>query len=78
VGLGFSVFAMLIVIELFGSPFLRNISVIIALMFGKGRLGGGGGREGGSDERRQDCSTSRAEDITGTVFVGAMGEEDPR
>lgn len=34
VGLGFSVFAMLIIIELFGSPFLRNISVIIALLFG--------------------------------------------
>lgn len=34
VGLGFSVFSMLIIIELFGSPFLRNCSVIIALLFG--------------------------------------------
>lgn len=37
VGLGFSVFAMLIVIELFGSPFLRNASVIISLLFGARR-----------------------------------------
>ena len=34
VGLGFSVFSMIILIEIFGSPFLRNCAVVIALMFG--------------------------------------------
>ncbi|KAL6771374.1 XUV1 [Auxenochlorella protothecoides x Auxenochlorella symbiontica] len=34
VGLGFSVFVMLVIIELFGSPFLRNCAVIISLLFG--------------------------------------------
>lgn len=34
VGLGFSVFVMLVIIELFGSPFLRNCGVIISLLFG--------------------------------------------
>ena len=34
VGLGFSVFLMLIVIELFGSPMMKNCNVIIALLFG--------------------------------------------
>jgi uracil-xanthine permease len=34
VGLGALVFAMLVFIELFGSPFLRNIEVVIALLFG--------------------------------------------
>lgn len=33
-GLGFSVFAMIILIEIFGSPFLRNCGVVIALLFG--------------------------------------------
>lgn len=34
VGLGFSVFSMLVVIELFGSPVMKNCNVIIALLFG--------------------------------------------
>jgi len=34
IGLGFSCFAILIVIELFGSPFAKNANVIIALFFG--------------------------------------------
>ena len=34
VGLGFSVFVMLIIIELFGSPMMKNCNVIIALLFG--------------------------------------------
>ncbi|GAB4815854.1 hypothetical protein N2152v2_002900 [Parachlorella kessleri] len=34
VGLGFASFSMLVIIELFGSPFLRNCSVIVALLFG--------------------------------------------
>jgi uracil-xanthine permease len=34
VGLGALVFAMLVFLELFGSPFLRNIEVVIALLFG--------------------------------------------
>lgn len=34
IGLGFSVFLMLIVIELFGSPMMKNCNVIIALLFG--------------------------------------------
>lgn len=34
VGLGFSVFTMLIIIELFGSPIMKNCNVIIALLFG--------------------------------------------
>lgn len=34
VGLGFSVFIMIIIIEVFGSPFLRNVAVIIGLLFG--------------------------------------------
>ena len=34
VGLGFSVFVMIIIIEIFGSPFLRNCSVVIGLLFG--------------------------------------------
>jgi len=34
VGLGFSVFVMLVIIELFGSPIMKNCNVIIALLFG--------------------------------------------
>jgi uric acid-xanthine permease len=34
VGLGFSVVFMLILVELFGSPFMKNCNVIIALLFG--------------------------------------------
>jgi len=34
VGLGFSVILMLIVVELFGSPFMKNCNVVIALLFG--------------------------------------------
>jgi NCS2 family nucleobase:cation symporter-2 len=34
VGLGFSVFSMIILVEIFGSPFLRNCAVIIGLFFG--------------------------------------------
>ena len=34
VGLGFSVVFMLILVELFGSPFMKNANVIIALLFG--------------------------------------------
>lgn len=34
VGLGAIVFGVLVIIELFGSPFMRNIEVIIALLFG--------------------------------------------
>ena len=34
IGLGFSVMAMLIFIELFGSVFMKNCNVIIALLFG--------------------------------------------
>lgn len=34
VGLGFSVFAFLIIVELFGSPFLRNVGVVLSLLFG--------------------------------------------
>jgi len=33
-GLGVSVFVMLILIEMFGSPFMRNCEVVIALIFG--------------------------------------------
>lgn len=33
-GLGLIVFVTLVVIELFGSPFMRNAEVIIALLFG--------------------------------------------
>ncbi len=32
---GFASFSMLVIIELFGSPFLRNCSVIVALLFGE-------------------------------------------
>lgn len=34
VGLGFAVFLTIILIEVFGSPFLRNCGVVIALLFG--------------------------------------------
>ena len=34
VGLGFSVVCMLVLVELFGSPFMKNCNVIIALLFG--------------------------------------------
>jgi len=34
VGLGFSVVIMLVLVELFGSPFMKNCNVIIALLFG--------------------------------------------
>lgn len=34
IGLGFSVFAMLVLIELFGSVFMKNCNVILALLFG--------------------------------------------
>lgn len=34
VGLGFVVFITLCVVELFGTPFMRNIEVVIALLFG--------------------------------------------
>jgi uracil-xanthine permease len=34
VALGFSVMLMLIIVELFGSPFMKNANVIIALLFG--------------------------------------------
>lgn len=34
IGLGFSVFAMLVLIELFGSPFMKNCNVVISLLFG--------------------------------------------
>eukprot|EP01026_Neomeris_dumetosa_P027066 TRINITY_DN2202_c1_g1_i18.p1 TRINITY_DN2202_c1_g1~~TRINITY_DN2202_c1_g1_i18.p1 ORF type:complete len:568 (-),score=65.47 TRINITY_DN2202_c1_g1_i18:386-2089(-) len=34
IGLGLVVFVTLVVIELFGSPFLRNIQVVLALLFG--------------------------------------------
>lgn len=34
IGLGFAVFAMIVVLELFGSPFMRNVEVIIALLVG--------------------------------------------
>lgn len=34
VGLGFSVLCMLVFIELFGSPFMKNCNVVIALLFG--------------------------------------------
>jgi len=34
IGLGFSVVLMLILVELFGSPFMKNANVIIALLFG--------------------------------------------
>lgn len=34
VGLGFAVFGFIVVLELFGSPFLRNCEVVVALLFG--------------------------------------------
>ncbi|CAM9171480.1 unnamed protein product [Ascophyllum nodosum] len=34
VGLGFSVFSMLVILEVLGSPFMRSINVVIALLFG--------------------------------------------
>ena len=34
IGLGFSVMVMLVIIEIFGSTFMRNCNVIIALLFG--------------------------------------------
>jgi len=34
IGLGFSVIVMLILVELFGSPFMKNCNVVIALLFG--------------------------------------------
>ncbi|CAM9667929.1 unnamed protein product [Pylaiella littoralis] len=34
VGLGFSVFSMLVLLEIFGSPFMRSINVVVALLFG--------------------------------------------
>ncbi|CAN0382306.1 unnamed protein product [Ectocarpus sp. 12 AP-2014] len=34
VGLGFSVFAMLVLLEVFGSPFMRSVNVVVALLFG--------------------------------------------
>ncbi len=34
IGLGFSVFVMLVLVELFGSPMMKNCNVIIALLFG--------------------------------------------
>ena len=34
VGLGFSVLCMLLLVELFGSPFMKNCNVVIALLFG--------------------------------------------
>jgi len=34
IGLGFSVIIMLVLVELFGSPFMKNCNVIIALLFG--------------------------------------------
>lgn len=32
IGLGFAVFSMILVLELFGSPFLRNVEVVVALL----------------------------------------------
>jgi len=34
IGLGFAVMVMLVIIELFGSPFMKNCNVVIALLFG--------------------------------------------
>lgn len=34
IGLGFSVVCMLVLVELFGSPFMKNCNVVIALLFG--------------------------------------------
>jgi len=34
VGLGFAVMCMLVIIELFGSPFMKNCNVVMALLFG--------------------------------------------
>lgn len=34
VGLGFSVFVMLVMLEVFGSPFARSVNVVVALLFG--------------------------------------------
>lgn len=34
IGLGFSVVCMLVFVELFGSPFMKNCNVVIALLFG--------------------------------------------
>ncbi|KAG2500223.1 hypothetical protein HYH03_001801 [Edaphochlamys debaryana] len=34
IGLGFLVFVTIIILEIFGSPFMRNASVILALLFG--------------------------------------------
>jgi xanthine/uracil permease len=34
VGLGFLTFVTIIVVEIFGSPFMRNCSAIIGLLFG--------------------------------------------
>jgi len=34
IGLGFSVIVMLVVIEIFGSTFMKNCNVILALLFG--------------------------------------------
>ena len=34
IGLGFSVISFLVLIEIFGSTFMKNCNVIIALLFG--------------------------------------------
>lgn len=50
-GLGFSVFFMLILIEIFGSPFMRNCEIVIALIFGYFVAGAASYKDGSGSEK---------------------------
>mmetsp|Transcript_4784 Transcript_4784/g.12272 ORF Transcript_4784/g.12272 Transcript_4784/m.12272 type:complete len:749 (-) Transcript_4784:296-2542(-) len=69
IGLGFSVFVMLILIEAFGSPFMRNCEIIIALIFGYFIAGVSTYTPPGSDNKLYYVTPDRINNAPGITFL---------
>lgn len=67
IGLGFSVICMLVIIEMFGSPFMKNSNVILALLFGYFVAGVSRYDDGG--ESLQYVTPDKIEDAPGITFL---------
>mmetsp|Transcript_6593 Transcript_6593/g.15120 ORF Transcript_6593/g.15120 Transcript_6593/m.15120 type:complete len:593 (-) Transcript_6593:235-2013(-) len=69
IGLGFSVIVMLVFIEIFGSPFMKNCNVIIALLFGYMIAGMSSYEDPDSGDQLDYVVTSRVDDVSVFTFL---------
>jgi hypothetical protein len=77
IGLGFAVFSMILILELFGSPFLRNVEVVVALLVSPPKRSGWGQGLAGLGRARQPHPTGAADRCAGASPVACLQQFCP-